>query len=197
MKRQAIWGIGLALVGAALLVVVTVFLPTTPKQTEPTAPTGPGVTTPPAEPPGGVSATLPPPPPVAVPPPATPEPSAPPPPPAIPPAATGPAPTPAPAPPQEPAPTPRPQAQTPVRPEKEYGVWLGSYRRYRDAQKLRDKLQRQGMPAYVLKKQGKKPYEVWAGPFGSKIEAERLAKQVKKKFKKSGTVRGMAKLPDK
>lgn len=74
---------------------------------------------------------------------------------------------------------------------------MGGYKSYREAQKLRDKLQRQGLPAYVLKKSGKKPYQVWAGPYASQEEAQRAAKLIKQKLKKTGTVRAEAKLPEK
>lgn len=107
--------------------------------------------------------------------------------PAAPPAVT---PPPAPLPAAPPAVTPPPAPKVTVFPaekEKEhYGLLVGSYRKYRDAGKMLARLKKQGIPGFIRREAGKPlPYQVWAGPFSSRREAEAAAKSIRSLFKKT------------
>ncbi len=114
-----------------------------------------------------------------------------------------PAPTPAPAPPPSPAPQEQPQpvpppgkpltkpeaaprapkeaVLPPLEPKEEYGLLAGSYRKYTDANKMMEKLKKQGQPAFIRRDKGR--YQVWVGPFPTPKEAEAAAKSLKGKVK--------------
>jgi cell division septation protein DedD len=104
--------------------------------------------------------------------------------PAAPPESTPPAPGPA-APPAV-APVP-PQVEKqmaplpPLEPKKEQGLVVGKYRRYKDAQRLLDKIKKKNLPGFI-RKEGKY-YKVWAGPFTTPQEAEHARKSLKTTFK--------------
>jgi cell division septation protein DedD len=95
--------------------------------------------------------------------------------PAAPPAA---APGPPPAPPQveqKSAPLP------PLEPKKEHGLVVGKFRRYKDAQRLLDKIIKKHQSGFI-RKEGKY-YNVWIGPFATPQEAERARKRIKTAYK--------------
>src|SRR4030042_1114517 len=73
------------------------------------------------------------------------------------------------------------QALAPLEPVEKYGLSAGSYRKYRDAGKKMQKLQKQGQPAFVRREKGK--YQVWVGPFETGPEAEAAAKSLRTKLK--------------
>lgn len=121
----------------------------------------------PQPPPSAVTAPAPPPaaPPEVIPPPA--------PPPAAPPAVT----------------PPPPQKVMVFPPEKEkeqYGMLVGSYRKYRDAGKMLARLKKQKIPGFIRRDAGKpRPYQVWAGPFSSRPEAMKPAKHLRAMLKRT------------
>jgi cell division septation protein DedD len=95
--------------------------------------------------------------------------------PIVPPAA---APGPPPAPPQvekklAPLPT--------LEPKKEHGLVVGKFRRYKDAQRLLDKIKKKHQPGFI-RKEGKY-YNVWVGPFATPREAEQARKRIKTAYK--------------
>jgi cell division septation protein DedD len=93
--------------------------------------------------------------------------------PAAPPAA---APGPPPAPPQkESAPLPT------LEPKKEHGLVVGKFRRYKDAQRLLDKIMKKHQSGFI-RKEGKY-YNVWIGPFATPQEVERARKSIKAAYK--------------
>jgi cell division septation protein DedD len=108
-------------------------------------------------------------------PPAVPEPTPP---------ATGPAAPPA----AVPVPTPEPPPvekqvapPPPLEPKKEHGLVVGKFRRYKDAQRLLDKIKKKDLPGFI-RKEGKY-YKVWAGPFATPQEAEQTRKKLRAALK--------------
>ena len=88
------------------------------------------------------------------------------------------APSPSPAPPQvekKMAPLPT------LEPKKEQGLVVGKYRRYKDAQRLLDKIKKKNLPGFI-RKEGKH-YKVWVGPFATPREAERARKNLRTALK--------------
>ncbi len=104
-------------------------------------------------------------------------------------------PQPAPSPPQPGAPTekpttapeptpPAPPKETelaPLQPKEEYGLLAGSYRNYAGANKMMEKLKKQGQEVVIRRHRGK--YQVWVGPFPTRKEAGEAAKSLKAKSK--------------
>jgi cell division septation protein DedD len=91
-------------------------------------------------------------------------------------------PTEKPAPPAEPGLKAPPEAVLPpLKPEEKYGLLVKSYKKYADAAKMMEKLQKQGQPAFIRREKGK--YQVWAGPFATQKEAEKAGKELKAKLK--------------
>jgi cell division septation protein DedD len=132
--------------------------------------------------------------PVPSPPPA-PVPPAPSPPTPVQPAPKEPSPPPA-APPAPPAVTPIPAPEVPPaeekavttqEPEGGYGLLAGRFRRYRDAQRLLDKIKKQKKPGFI-RREGKF-YEVWVGPFPLSQEAQKQQKSLRKSLKISTKMR--------
>jgi rare lipoprotein A len=68
-----------------------------------------------------------------------------------------------------------------LEPKKEHGLVVGKFRRYRDAQRLLDKIKKKNLPGFI-RKEGKY-YKVWAGPFATPQEAERARKSLRTSFK--------------
>jgi cell division septation protein DedD len=100
------------------------------------------------------------------------------------PPAAGPAAPPAvvPVPTPEPSPAEKQMAPLPpLEPKKEQGLVVGKYRRYKDAQRLLDKIKKKNLPGFI-RKEGKY-YKVWAGPFTTPQEAEHARKSLKTTFK--------------
>jgi cell division septation protein DedD len=107
------------------------------------------------------------------------------------PAAQAPAP---PAPPIEPAgppmgvaPSPEPQVTVlpPLEASQRYGILAGSYKNYRDAEKMLARLKKTGKPAFIQRDpRDLNLYQVWLGPFTSQSEAEDTAKSLGAALKK-------------
>jgi cell division septation protein DedD len=87
----------------------------------------------------------------------------------------------APSPPQVSPPLPR-ETAPPAEPQEQYGLLLKSYRKYRDAKKMQDRLRKEGKPAFIRRDGRRRVYDVWVGPFPSRGEAERAAKALKAKL---------------
>ena len=68
-----------------------------------------------------------------------------------------------------------------LQPKKEYGLLAGSYRKYAGANKLLEKIKKQGQEAFIRRHREK--YQVWVGPFATPKEAEAAAKALNKKIK--------------
>jgi cell division septation protein DedD len=105
-----------------------------------------------------------------------------------PPAAATPAPPIEPAgPPQKVAPGPEPKVTVlpPLEASQRYGILAGSYKKYRDAEKLLAKLKKAGKPAFIQRDpRDINRYQVWLGPFSSQSEAEDTAKSLRAVLKK-------------
>jgi len=100
------------------------------------------------------------------------------------PPASGPAAPPAvvPVPTPEPAPVEKQIAPSPpLEPQKEHGLVVGKFRRYKDAQRLLDKIKKKNLPGFI-RKEGKY-YKVWAGPFTTPQEAEHARKSLRTALK--------------
>jgi rare lipoprotein A len=87
-----------------------------------------------------------------------------------------------------PVPTPEPPPvvkeiapSPPLQPKKEHGLVVGKFRRYKDAQRLLDKIKKKNLPGFI-RKEGKY-YKVWAGPFATPQEAEHARKSLRAAFK--------------
>jgi hypothetical protein len=65
----------------------------------------------------------------------------------------------------------------PLEPKGEHGLLAGKYRRYGEAQKVLEKINKQNLPALIRKKG--KHFEVWAGPFPTSQEAEQARKSLR------------------
>jgi cell division protein FtsN len=99
-----------------------------------------------------------------------------------------------PAPPIEPAgpplgaaPSQGPQVTVPPpqEPSQRYGILAGSYKKYRDAEKMLARLKKQGKPAFVQRDpRDINRYQVWLGPFSSQSEAGDAAKYLRGVLKK-------------
>jgi cell division protein FtsN len=105
-----------------------------------------------------------------------------------PPAAATPAPPIEPAgPPKEGAPGPEPKVTVlpPLEASQRYGILAGSYKKYRDAEKMLAKLKKAGKPAFIQRDpRDLNRYQVWLGPFTSQSEAEDTAKSLGAALKK-------------
>jgi cell division septation protein DedD len=99
-----------------------------------------------------------------------------------------------PAPPIEPAgppmgvaPTPEPKVTVlpPLEASQRYGILAGSYKKYRDAEKMLARLKKAGKPAFIQRDpRDLNLYQVWLGPFSSQSEAEDAAKSLGAVLKK-------------
>jgi cell division septation protein DedD len=121
---------------------------------------------------------------------------------------TAPAPTTAPAPAVKPPPAPpAPEAAAPKEvapspevsppapkvtvfpPEKEkehYGFLVRRYRKYHRAAKMLERLKKKEIPGFIRREARKRrPYEVWAGPFSDRGEAEAAQKSLRAMLKKT------------
>ena len=100
-----------------------------------------------------------------------------------------------PAPPIEPAgppkgvaPSPEPEVTVlpPLEASQRYGILAGSYKKYRDAEKMLARLKKAGKPAFIQRDpRDINRYQVWLGPFPSQSEAEDAAKSLRAVLKKS------------
>ena len=67
--------------------------------------------------------------------------------------------------------------------ERKYGLLVGTFPNFRSAEKLLEKVRKQGKEGFIRRTPGKKKgYQVIAGPFSSKREAEVAAKSLKTKL---------------
>ncbi len=99
-----------------------------------------------------------------------------------------------PAPPIEPAgppkgvaPSPEPEVTVlpPLEASQRYGILAGSYKKYRDAEKMLARLKKAGKPAFIQRDpRNINRYQVWLGPFPSQSEAEDAAKSLRAVLKK-------------
>jgi cell division septation protein DedD len=75
------------------------------------------------------------------------------------------------------------QPMAPLEEERKYGLSVGAFPNFRSAEKMLDKLRKQGTEGFIRRTPGKKKgFEVIAGPFSSKQEAEAAAKSLKTKL---------------
>jgi cell division septation protein DedD len=83
-------------------------------------------------------------------------------------------------------PEPKLPAAPPPVPEEHYGLLVGRYRTYKEADKVKEKLQKEGKPAFIRHDGGqRRPYAVWAGPFPNQEQSKVAAKAIKAKMKVS------------
>jgi cell division septation protein DedD len=68
-----------------------------------------------------------------------------------------------------------------LEPKKEHGLVVGKFRRYKDAQRLLDKIKKKNLPGFI-RKEGKY-YKVWVGPFATPQEAEHARKKLRAALK--------------
>jgi cell division septation protein DedD len=84
-------------------------------------------------------------------------------------------------PPQEAAPNPEAHVTVPppLEPSQKYGILAGSYKQYRDAARMLDRLKKKGQPAFVQRDpRDLNRYQVWLGPFSSQEEARAAEKSL-------------------
>ena len=75
------------------------------------------------------------------------------------------------------------QPLAPLEEERKYGLSVGTFPNFRSAEKMLEKLRKQGEEGFIRRTPGKKKgYQVIAGPFSSKGEAEAAAKSLKTKL---------------
>jgi len=75
------------------------------------------------------------------------------------------------------------QPMAPLEEERKYGLSVGAFPNFRSAEKMLDKVGKQGEQGFIRRTPGKKKgYQVIAGPFSSKQEAEVAAKSLKTKL---------------
>ena len=85
------------------------------------------------------------------------------------------------------APTPEPKVTVlpPLEASQRYGLLAGSYKKYRDAEKMLARLKKAGKPAFIQRDpRDLNLYQVWLGPFTSQSEAEDAAKSLGAALKK-------------
>lgn len=90
-------------------------------------------------------------------------------------------------PPKEAAASPEVQVTVPppVEPSQHYGILVGSYKKYRDAARMLDRLKKKGKPAFVQRDpRNLNRYQVWLGPFPSQKEAGEAEKSLQAILKK-------------
>jgi cell division septation protein DedD len=74
-----------------------------------------------------------------------------------------------------------------LEPKKEHGLLVGNFTRYKDAQRLLDKIQKKKLPGFI-RMEGKS-YKVWVGPFTTPKEAENTGKNLRTALKISPQMR--------
>ncbi len=75
------------------------------------------------------------------------------------------------------------QPLAPLEEERKYGLSVGTFPNFRSAEKMLEKLRKQGGEGFIRRTPGKKKgYQVIAGPFSTKGEAEAAAKSLKTKL---------------
>jgi cell division septation protein DedD len=71
----------------------------------------------------------------------------------------------------------------PLKEEKKYGLLVGTFPNFQSAEKMLDKVRKQGQPGFIRRTRGKKRgFQVTAGPFSSRREAEVAAKSLQTKL---------------
>jgi cell division septation protein DedD len=90
-------------------------------------------------------------------------------------------PVPTPAPPQAPQVEKEVAPLPTLEPKKEHGLVVGKFRRYKDAQRLLNKIKQKKLPGFI-RKEGKY-YKVWVGPFTTPQEAEHARKSLRTALK--------------
>jgi cell division septation protein DedD len=89
--------------------------------------------------------------------------------------------------PEAPAAAPQETVLPPLKPKEEFGLLVGSYRRYHSAGKRLEKLKKQGHEAFIRRERGK--YQVLVGPFPTRKEAQAAAKSLKAKMRISSKIK--------
>lgn len=79
-------------------------------------------------------------------------------------------------------PAPQVAPLPPLKPEPQYGFLGGTFRRYRDADRMANRLRKRGKSAFMRREGGR--FQVWVGPFASPGEAEAAAKSLRRRHKK-------------
>lgn len=80
-------------------------------------------------------------------------------------------------------PTSKEHPLEPLKEERQYGLLVGTFPNFRSAEKMLEKVRKQGKEGFIRKTPGKKKgYQVIAGPFSSRREAEVAAKSLKTKL---------------
>ena len=75
------------------------------------------------------------------------------------------------------------QPLAPPEKERKYGLSVGAFPNFRSADKMLDKFRKQGTEGFIRRTPGKKKgYQVMAGPFSSRREAEVVAISLKNKL---------------
>ncbi len=77
-----------------------------------------------------------------------------------------------------------------LEPQKESGLVVGKFRRYKDAQRRLDNIKKKNLPGFI-RKEGKY-YKVWVGPFATPQEAEQARKKLKTALKISSQKRDIS-----
>ncbi len=84
------------------------------------------------------------------------------------------------------APEPKVTILPPQKSKEQYGVRVGKYNRYRDAGKMLARLKKRGIPGFIKRQEARRgPYEVWAGPFSIRPEAEAAEKSIRAMLKRT------------
>lgn len=87
------------------------------------------------------------------------------------------------------APGPKVTVLPPQKAKEQYGVLVGKYRKYRSAAKMLARLKKHGIPGFIKRKEPHRgPYEVWAGPFSTRPEAEAAEKSIRALLKRTPTI---------
>jgi cell division septation protein DedD len=84
-----------------------------------------------------------------------------------------------------PGPEPKVTVLPPLEANQRYGILAGSYKKYRDAEKMLARLKKAEKPAFIQRDpRDIKRYQVWLGPFPSQSDAEDAAKSLRAVLKK-------------
>jgi cell division septation protein DedD len=77
----------------------------------------------------------------------------------------------------------------PQKAKEQFGVLVGKYRKYKSAAKMLARLKKHGIPGFIKRKELRRgPYEVWAGPFPTRPEAEAAEKSIRAMHKRTTTI---------
>jgi hypothetical protein len=73
----------------------------------------------------------------------------------------------------------------PEEPTEHYGIPVFRFHKYRSAEKMLGKMKKKGIPGFIRRDPShRRPYQLWAGPFSDRQEAEAARKKLRALFRK-------------